>query len=304
MARLGIKTYAAQNSARSLAQMLFVALVLNTGCGIFVGNPEGEDSERRPTKNKPIDELVRDKPEQSKPSEISFALTDSPRDDIREVYLTIMKLEVVSKGGIVFEIPLMYRDEPVNLLQFQNGISLALGSSADLPSGEYSETRLTIGDKDKASVVLANGKSERLKVEPKDATIKIPAPFIFNKDAGLAITLDFDLRQSIKKEPKDYVLKPNVRLVENHKAGALTGKAEENAVVCAYPSAVTPDATDDCKGSVTSAKAVNGTYKVSFLPEGSYNIRVYKVNGQIEDVTNVPVKAQEDSNMPPPATPL
>lgn len=303
MAWLGTKNNKLLKGARGVTLLLSGTLLLSTGCGIFVGNPEGEDSDRRPTKNRPIDELVRDTPVESKPSEISFALTDSPRDDISEVYVTLKKLEVISKGGIVFEIPLLYRDEPINLLKFQNGISLALGSSADIPSGEYSETRLTIGDKDKASVVLTNGKVERLKVEPKDATIKIVTPFVFNKEHGLAITLDFDLRQSIKKEPKDYVLKPNVRLVENHKAGALSGKGEENAVVCAYPSTTPPDASDQCAGATASAKVVNGAYKVSFLPEGTYNVRVYKANGEVEDVSNVAVKPQEDLNVPP-VTPL
>lgn len=298
MAQLGLTTkrFGMAGLTRSLLAGL---LLLSTSCGIFVGNPEDADTGKRPPKQNPrLDPRVREKPVESRPSELFFALTDSPRDEVSEVYFTIAQLQIVSKGGLVFEIELHGTDRAIDLLSLQNGLSLALGSSKVIPDGEYVETRLTLGETEKARMVMKDGKEKDLKIKGNNV-ISVPTPFLYNRVTGLALTLDFDLRQSIVKEGKDYVLKPSVRLVQNHLAGGLAGSADKNAVICAYDVSAPLDTTTDCAGSVASATATDGMYKVSFLPEGSYNIRVYKPNGEVEDIQNVQVVAKKDGEVKP-----
>lgn len=274
-------------------------LLLNTGCGIFVGNPEDTDSGKQPRKQSPrLDPRVMDKPPASRPSELFFALTDSPRDEVSEVYFTVVKLEVISASGVVFAIALQDMDEAIDPLTLQNGLSLPLGSSTVIPSGQYVQTRLTLGEKDKARMVMKDGKEKDLKVNGNNV-ITVDTPFTYTKEVGLALTLDFDLRQSIKKEGKGYILQPSVRLVQNHLAGGLAGAADIDAVVCAYDVSATLDSTSDCAGSISSTTSIDGTYKVSFLPEGSYNLRVYKPNGEVEDIQHVQVVANTDAEVKP-----
>lgn len=298
MTRLILKTKRL-GLAGVMRSLLTGVLLLSTGCGIFVGNPEDEDTGKRPPKQNPQqDPRVLEKPVESRPSELFFAITDSPRDEVAEVYFTIVKLEVVSVEGLTFDIALQGTDQAVDLLSLQNGLSLALGSSKEVLSGQYAQTRLTLGEKDKARMVMKDGKEKDLKMNGNNV-ITIDTPFTYAKETGLALTLDFDLRKSIKKEGKNYVLAPNVRLVENHRAGGLAGAAESNAVVCAYEVNATPDTTNDCAASIASATSIDGSYKVSFLPEGSYNLRVYKPNGEVEDIQNVQVVAKSDAEVKP-----
>lgn len=241
-------------------------------CGTLVGNPEEDEDGGTGTAKPPV--LTAKAP-------LEIGITDAPLDEVASVFVTVAKLEISRDGERWIEVPLQTAQE-IDLLGLQDGRSAPLAALPELESGTYEQLRLVLSDTNPPRVLDEEGNSEVLKVPSGE--IKIDTPFEHAADTPLALTIDFDLRKSIKyvgggnakKTGKGrYQMKPHLRLVRNAEAGAIVGSSEQGTVACIYAAGSAKDATDDCDSAVNSAKVKDGRFKAAFVPAGTYDIRVF-----------------------------
>jgi hypothetical protein len=242
-------------------------------CGTLVGNPEEDDDAGGGGGTGKPSVMTAKAP-------LEIGITDAPLDEVSGVFVTVVKLELAREGGGWVDIPLQTAQE-IDLLSLQDGRSTPLAALPDLEPGTYQQLRLVLSDTTPPRIVDEEGNSEALKVPSGE--IKIDTPFEHAADTPLALTIDFDLRKSIKyvgggrgkKTGKGrYQMKPHLRLVRNAGAGAIVGTSEHGAVACIYASGSAKDATDDCDSALNSAKVKDGRFKAAFVPAGTYDVRI------------------------------
>jgi hypothetical protein len=224
---------------------------------------------------------------------LSFALTDAPVDDptIVSVMVGVTSLDINSSGSARgdsgWKSITLTAPAQIDLLSLHDGLSQALGDISLAGGMTIQQIRLnvsgvTVGKTDGSSIaaVLPSG---ALKVNAH--SFDVPASGTFG------ITLDFDVRKSLVARSGGYNLKPVIRAVFDHEAGtiagALTGAgfdATKTYVVYAYASpsglasdpAATVSGTDRpvYGGAYSSAKAVDGAYRLSYMDAGTYELWV------------------------------
>jgi hypothetical protein len=84
----------------------------------------------------------------------------------------------------------------------------------------------------------------------------------------------------------EYLLKPVLRVVDLNKSGTISGKADDGEIACVFKSGSKPDATSECENAESSSKARDGKFKLPYLPEGEYSVRVYGKDGRMKDYRN------------------
>jgi hypothetical protein len=259
---------------RTFAPVL--ALTLGS-CGTIAGNP-GEDGD---DKKKAI---------------VNFGITDAPLDDAQSVTITVASLEVSVAGEGWVAVP-MPQPVTIDLLGYQDGAAAALGTIPDLPVGTYQQTRLMLASDKPPTLVLADGSSETLEIPSGSETgLKIVTPFVVDGTRPVNLTIDFDLRKSVKRVGGNgphsrYMMKPVLRLLDDDGTGTITGASATGKIACVYAAGSGKDASDDCDGAVNSAKVKSGRFKVAFLPAGSYEVRIFDADGKSTDAAAVSVAA-------------
>lgn len=256
------------------------------GCGgTLAGNPgpaKGDDDDKTPKNN------------QGAP--VSFFMTDAPVEDATSVFITATNIQVSLQGEQWIDIPLQHTTE-IDLLAYQEGKVLPLGSIADLPAGTYQQTRLVLAENKSSRLIDKNGEEHELKIPSGDESgLKIKNSFVVEKDKGVELTLDFDLRKSLKRPggaKEKYSLKPVLRMVQNKLVGVITGESEKATVACLYTPDQTFDATDDCPNSIHSTPVRGGKFRLSFVEAGTYKIRLFLPTATFVDRDNLEVKAGE-----------
>lgn len=234
----------------------------------------------------------------------SLALTDAPTQQFSAVNLTVTGVALQPADEDEDKISFDF-DSPKNfdLLDYQNGDSVALFEDRQVPAGEYDWMHLKL-DSDNLSVVDSEGeKSLFLPYQIWQTNLKTSG-FTVTQDSQASYTIDLDARKSImhtegKAWPSsstsnpddvlpDYVLFPVLRLVNNQETGAISGEVGSNllsdcendgGLVYVYSGA---DATMGDLGSdneplsiatvETDSETSNFVYKAAFLEEGDYTL--------------------------------
>ncbi len=264
-------------------------LILVVGCGTLVGNPEDESSQND------IDDT-----DPSALQSVTFNIADAPVDNAVSLFITISALDVRLEDGEWINIPLVLEQE-IDLLQYQNGDSVKFAEIAKMASGTYTETRLILSEKVEPRLVLNDETSHSLKVPGGETSgIKIKQPFTVEPGVPVDLTLDFDLRQSLKitgsGDNISYSLSPVLRLLKHGEYGHIEGEEADGKVVCIYAEGVQPDETDSCENASNSAIVKDGKYKLPHLPKGKYKIQVFDQEGKAKpkpDDTGIDVEAVE-----------
>jgi hypothetical protein len=271
------------------------------GCGTLAGNPE-EDEETK------------------KRAPINFSITDAPVDEARHVYITVSSLEVSRQGEKWVVIPLTTETE-IDLLALQQGRSLPLGELEDLPIGVYQQTRLRLSSQKPPRLVDVAGVEHPLTIPSAQASgIKIVTPFELREGEPLNLTIDFDLRRSLRRTgqsnnngngnanhngngaernmatPK-YMMRPVLRLVKNNRTGSVIGNAPKGTTICVYQVGASKDSNTECENSENSAVTTEGRFKVAFLEAGRYDLRVFFGDGNNRDVDGVEVSASVEKEI-------
>jgi hypothetical protein len=134
-----------------------------------------------------------------------------------------------------------------------------------------------------------------------ESGLKMNRGFSIPADGSLALTIDFDLRQSLRAPPgqgsgtngactQGYLLRPTLRLVDNASVGAIAGTVSfesgtppEDCMpkVYLFSGTTVPDDMEETAsgtdvdpfvvvGVNLPDGAVSGTYRAAFIPAGSY----------------------------------
>ena len=228
------------------------------------------------------------------PGTLKIAITDSPVDskDIESVNLFITNMEGLQDGSWKsfqnFERPLGF-----NLLQLTGSKSLLIVNQPVNP-GEFSDLRLTLRMATRNSSLVINPQSNIERGDgstiplllPEGATPQIVIPFAtgISSRKTTDITLDFDLRKSIRKNDQgEYLLIPVIRPVNTGQSGHIKTiiknlPAPEGTVVYAYlPGTFRSSEISNTGGTaffnaITSAAVEKDQCELGFLEAGAYEL--------------------------------
>lgn len=224
-------------------------------------------------------------------STLSLALTDAPTDQFSAVNITVTGVALQPADGdresFEFDSP-----KNINLLDYQNGESIALLEDRQVPAGEYDWMRLKL-DTDNLSVEDSEGE-KTLFIPSGEQTGLKTSGFTVAQDNQASYTVDFDASKSIVNpqseapDSADYLLTPVLRLVNNQETGAISGEVGSNlltdcendgGLVYVYTGA---EATIGDLGSdneplsiatvETDSETSDFVYTAAFLEEGDYTL--------------------------------
>lgn len=300
---------------------LVVPLTL-AGCGTFLGNPEsgggkgdgdGDGKEVKPSG-----------------APVTFALTDAPVDNAQSVFFTVASIAITPEDEHWIEVPLVAPTE-IDLMKYQDGDSLKFAESVELPVGTYAHTRLMLTETPPPRLVLKDGTEHQLIIPSAERSgVKVRGEFEIKENEPLDLTLDFNLRKSIRRADgrherfdrgselqrrsegegregldarsvgeSTYIMRPVLRLIVDATTGGIRGRSETAHAVCLYPSGALMDSNDDCDQALATARVKNGRFRLAFVPEGTYVLRFFQESGDPVDVSDVVVVAGQDTNVQP-----
>ncbi len=265
-------------------------LVIDACGGTLGGNPEKTDPDSQ------------QRPDPANPPALTFSLTDAPVEDARHVYVSVESIQIAQTEGNWITIPLE-TDSEIDLLQLQNGATEMLASIDELPAGTYDQTRLVLAEEAPGRLIDNDGVEHALVIPSgAESGLKIQTAFTKVEDVPLSLTIDFDLRKSIKISgsgsggKSKYQLRPVLRLADDSKSGSAEGEGENGSVVCVYANGATMDSDDACENAITSTTVKNGQFKLAFLDPGTYDLRVFRNKVAVGDIEDVVVKAESDDD--------
>ena len=256
---------------------------------------------------------------------MSLNLTDAPLIDelnVTGVYITVSGVEYHMDGKWQTMEEFNTSVNPINLLEWQDGESIALGDF-QLPAGKYTQMRFMLDAQEETGPVKSSAgcfiefdgdTNETLYVASGSQTgYKAVGNFEVPVDGRVSVTADFDVRKSIVASGNGaYKLKPTIKLVVTSETGVIEGTVVGNLidsntyVVYAYEyedgqSTWNDNETTDANfpNAATSSRVKESdTYRLSFLEAGSYDLIVatYDEHGEYSgyDIeTGIPVENGE-----------
>jgi hypothetical protein len=238
---------------------------------------------------------------------LSLGVTDAPLDTLRSVVVQFSGVAFKQSGGASETVTTLNPSpQSIDLLQYREGRTVMLLPSVSLPAGDYEWIRLIVDNVPNVRdsyVGLENGSECELRVPSgAESGLKLNRGFTVPAAGNVALTVDFDLRQSIHAPPgqsgsgtnctQGYMLRPTLRLVNNANVGAITGHVDallvpaeckpaiyvyEGSSIVADDIEETSVATPDVDPyATTTVSAVPGasthSYQVAFLPPGDYTV--------------------------------
>lgn len=236
---------------------------------------------------------------------LTVGITDAPVDSADAIYIQVRGLAFKREGAAPERIQnLASGPLSLDLLEYQEGRVAVLLDSVPFEAGRYEWLRLIVDAEPNVrdSYAVVNGQECELRVPSgAESGLKMIRGFTLPENGSLALTIDFDLRQSVHAPPglrsgvgactQGYLLRPTLRLLDDANVGAVAGTVsfESGAVpagclpkVYLYSGTVAPDDIEATTGAnpdvdpVTVAGvripegASSGTYRAAFLPAGAY----------------------------------
>lgn len=220
---------------------------------------------------------------------IDLQITDAPIDDVDAVVVSISRVDLYAQDGeresFDFSPALS-----IDLMQLRNGDAFKLLDNENLRSGRYEQIRLRIDSAPDrfASYVQPRSGPRRALYVPDDASSGLGVPFDFEVDDNkrTRLTLDFDLRSSLRMpdddEPDAYRLVPRLRAVEDRRSGTIVGNVSPTRIVSGCVPAVYVYSgheldADDVGGSgarplSSTIPFSDGSYIAAYLPAGDYTV--------------------------------
>jgi hypothetical protein len=169
--------------------------------------------------------------------------------------------------------------QKIDVLELIDGSSALLGEAA-LPVGRYTQLRLVIV----GATVTIGGRLVELNTPSGTQTgVKLYHPFEISPDQRTTLVLDFDAQRSVYESPPGsgaYSLKPTIRVAVANETGSIAGQVlpfTAPAAVMAVENASADTVT------TTIVDLTDGTYVLSALPEGTYDVSAW-ANGYAQKV--------------------
>ena len=214
---------------------------------------------------------------------LRLSLTDAPVDSADAVEVTVSSVQIRREENDPWETFGGDTTVTIDLLSLTGGITELLGEEI-LEPGLITGVRLNV---DSASIVVEGERYDLFIPSGAETGLKLAGSFEIVAGEVLDLTLDFDARRSVVRRGKamDFLLKPVIRLVSSSDAGSISGRVvvEEGVVLEEIEVVILAVQGGD---EVSSAKVdpEDGTYRISYLPAGTYDLKVEKKEG----VTVVP----------------
>jgi hypothetical protein len=253
----------------------------------------------------------------SKTGTLSLSLADAPLADeanVTGVYITIAGIEYhTAVGGWKTMNEFNASINPINLLDWQDGKSIALGDFR-LPAGKYTQMRFILDAAEEQQMPKSNTGCF-IEINDVNETLYVPSgsqtgyKAIGNYEVPIngrvKMTADFNVRKSIVRsgDGSYYKLKPTIKLVVTDEAGQIKGTisnldANNSYVIYAYEytDGATTWSSDETiepapsevrfANAVTSSKVKDGgAYTLAFLAAGTYDLIIAKYDGNGNYVT-------------------
>jgi hypothetical protein len=235
---------------------------------------------------------------------VSVGITDAPVDVAQEVWVQATGIAFKPQGAAP-EIVEDFAPRAINLLRYQQGDVAVLLDNVPFAAGRYEWLRLIIESEPNVrdSYVMVNGQECELRVPSgAESGLKMNRGFSIPADGSLALTIDFDLRQSLHAPPGEesgtdeactqgYILRPTLRLVDDSDVGAIAGTVSFDggvvpdgcmAKVYIFAGTAAPDDMEESTNAATDVDPLSvvtvdippgasaGTYHAAFLTTGSY----------------------------------
>ena len=243
---------------------------------------------------------------------LSLRLADAPlvdEDNVTGVFISITGIEYHTNGGWKTMDEFNTSVNPINLLDWQDGQSIHLGDF-QMPAGKYTQMRFMLdateeGKKPKANVgcfIEFDGERNETLYVPSGSQTGYKAIGNYNVPINGTVTMiaDFDVRKSVTvtgSAPDHYYkLKPTIRLVVTDQAGVIKGNISDlntsnTYVVYAYETDnnldLVTEAGNNFENAITSADVKEGgSYTLSFLAAGSYDLVIAEYDGNGVNVEN------------------
>lgn len=252
---------------------------------------------------------------------LSLSLTDAPLIDelnVTGVYITVTGIEYHTTDGWKTMDEFNTSVNPINLLDWQDGNAISLGDF-QVPAGKYTQMRFMLDAEEESaspksntgcSIEFDGDRNETLYVPSgSESGYKAIGNYEVPVNGTVTMTADFDVRKSIvvSGNGTDYKLKPTIKLVVTNEAGSIKGSVDnlddnKTYVIYAYEyedgvstfnseEANDPDPSDSTDirfaNAVTSSLLKdNGSYTLSFLNPGSYDLIVAKYIDDENDANN------------------
>lgn len=203
--------------------------------------------------------------DQAGSGEIRLFLVDAP-GDFEQVNIVVTGVQVHRAGedSLAGWFTVSADTDTIDLLDYADGESFVLADSS-VTAGAYTQIRLMIGE---GCTVVVDGQTHPLIVPSGMQTgLKIVHGFTVIEDGLFEATLDFDAERSVHVTGNDqYMLKPVVRMVDHHDAGAIIGLVDPAA------SFVMTTAGEDTV--ICYADDVTGAWRLPMLPAGLYDVTI------------------------------
>ncbi len=224
-------------------------------------------------------------------------LTDAPfpYDWVASVNLYVVRIEAnaepdTSGGGewVLITEP----KKSFNLLALQQGTTAFVGEG-ELPAGQYHAIKMTI-DTSLSSIVWSNGSEARVNWQNWSGTDEMPLYALVEYPVnvpteGAEIVMDFDIGRSFLYDffgTNEFTLIPQLRAINSAATGTIAGTVTsdytgetrpiENANVTVY--AGNPSQPSTWYAIATGRSDAVGQYKVAFVREGTYHVRIEQVD--------------------------
>lgn len=238
--------------------------------------------------------------------QVSVKITDAPVDnaEVEGVIVTVTDVKIDGESFAGFE-----GKQTIDLMAYQNGNTRLL-ADAELEATNYSEVSLVLdyetdenGESPGCYVKKSDGSKESLSANGEsNAEIALNHDFMVESQSQTSLVIDFDLRKTVSETNNEYQfvaeshMESRIRIENESETGHIKGESEdtpssdETFVVYAYSEGSFDAETETTAGNegdllfanaVTSSKVEgDGSYQLSFLEEGDYEITVakYSVN--------------------------
>lgn len=237
---------------------------------------------------------------------ITLGVTDAPIDEASSVVVQFNAVAFKREGSGTEALQhLAPAPRQIDLLQLQDGRAAVLLDGLVLSAGHYEWVRLIVDDepnvRDSFLITRASAECELRIPSGAETGLKLSGGFTLPADGSVALTVDFDLHQSLHAPPgqqgsgldctQAVLLRPTLRLVDNANAGAIAGLVDARLVslgclpkvyVFAGANAVPDDIEDSTTGTdidpltVAAVHIVSGAiqfaYQAAFIPAGEYSV--------------------------------
>ena len=252
-------------------------------------------------------------------SSFSLRLTDAPIDGLSRVVLQFIAVEMKRESGgwSKYTLP---APQPIDLLALQGLTTADLLLHMPIEPGDYKQVRFIVDAAPMANYIEESGAGVKELDIPGGSTtgLKIGQKFTIPKDRLMNLTVDFDLRKSVKKNKGNgrYKFKSKMRLVVDTDVGFIRGTVDPQLLTdpsCSDLDADTHNAVyiyrghNVIPGDINELSSQNTepmitapikydtasglyVYEAAFLPEDNYTI-AFTCNADLEDL-------EADDNLP------